>query len=36
MKGTKNEAAAKAFVEYLKGPEATAVFEKIGFSIPEK
>ena len=36
LKGTKNEAAAKAFVEYLKGPEATAVFERIGFSVPEK
>ena len=36
LKGTKHEAAAKAFVEYLKGPEATAVFERIGFAIPEK
>ncbi len=36
LKGIKNEAAAKAFAEYLKGPEAWAVFEKIGFSIPEK
>lgn len=36
LKGTKNEAAAKAFVEYLKGPEAAAVFERIGFTVPEK
>ena len=29
---TKNEAAAKAFLEYLTGPEASAVFEAVGFS----
>lgn len=29
---TKNEAAAKAFLEYLKGDEASAVFESVGFS----
>jgi molybdate transport system substrate-binding protein len=34
LKGAKDLDAAKAFVEYLKGPEATAVFERIGFSIP--
>lgn len=32
---TKNAEAAKAFADYLKGPEASAVFERIGFSIPE-
>jgi molybdate transport system substrate-binding protein len=36
LKGTKDEAAAKAFVEFLKGSEATGVFEGIGFSIPSK
>ena len=29
---TKNEEAARAFLEYLKGPEASAVFESVGFS----
>ena len=29
---TKNEAAARAFLEYLTGPEASAVFEAVGFS----
>lgn len=29
---TKNEAAAKAFLEYLTGEEASAVFEAVGFS----
>lgn len=29
---TKNEAAAKAFLEYLKGDEASDVFESVGFS----
>ncbi len=29
---TRNEAAARAFLEYLKGPEAAAVFESVGFS----
>ena len=32
LKITKNEAAAKAFLEYLTGPEASAVFESVGFS----
>ena len=32
LKITKNEVAAKAFLEYLKGPEASAVFEAVGFS----
>ena len=26
-------AAAKAFVDYLKTPEATSVFEKYGFTV---
>jgi len=35
---TKNEEAAKAFLEYLTGPEACEVFESVGFSplVPEK
>ena len=32
LKTTKNEAAAKAFLDYLKGAEAGAVFESVGFS----
>ena len=29
---SKNPEAAQAFLDYLKGPEATAVFESVGFS----
>ena len=29
---TEHEAAARAFLEYLRGPEARAVFESVGFS----
>ena len=32
MKGSKNVDAAKAFLEYLKGEEASAAFEKVGFT----
>jgi molybdate transport system substrate-binding protein len=32
LKTTKNEAAARAFLDYLKGAEASAVFESVGFS----
>ena len=32
MNVTKNEAAAKAFLDYLTGAEATAIFESVGFS----
>ena len=32
MNVTRNEEAAKAFLEYLTGPEATAVFEGVGFT----
>ena len=32
MNVTKHEAAAKAFLEYLTGPEAAAIFESVGFS----
>ncbi|MCD7947902.1 MAG: molybdate ABC transporter substrate-binding protein [Oscillospiraceae bacterium] len=31
---TSNEAAAQEFLTYLTGPEATAVFEAAGFSVP--
>jgi molybdate transport system substrate-binding protein len=31
-----NEAAAKAFVEFLKGDESTRVFTSIGFAIPTR
>jgi molybdate transport system substrate-binding protein len=34
VKGTANQAAAEAFVKYLKGTEATQVFERIGFAKP--
>jgi molybdate transport system substrate-binding protein len=33
LKGSANADAAKAFLNYLSGPEATAVFEKIGFKV---
>jgi molybdate transport system substrate-binding protein len=36
LKRTKNEPAARAFVEFLKGDEASGVFEGIGFSLPSK
>ena len=29
---TRHEAEAKAFLEYLTGPKASAVFEAVGFS----
>ena len=29
---TRNEAAAKAFLDYLTGPEASAVFRSVGFT----
>ena len=32
LKITRNEEAAKAFLDYLTGPEAGAVFESVGFS----
>jgi len=33
LKGTKNAAEAKAYVDYLGSPKAKAVFEKIGFVV---
>ena len=36
MKDTKHKAEAEAFVKYLKSDPCSAVFTKIGFSIPEK
>lgn len=36
MSATKNEAAAKAFVEYLKSDACAKVFAKIGFAKPAK
>jgi molybdate transport system substrate-binding protein len=36
LKTAKNEAAAKNFVEFLKGEKASQVFTSIGFAIPEK
>ena len=32
MKNTKNEKAAKAFLEYLKGSEASEIFKSVGFT----
>jgi molybdate transport system substrate-binding protein len=34
LKGVRDEAAAKAFVEFLKEDESTDVFKSIGFAIP--
>jgi len=36
VKGTKNLASAREFLEYLAGPQARAVFMKYGFGAPEK
>jgi molybdate transport system substrate-binding protein len=36
LRGTKNEAAARAFAEFLKGKESAGVFERIGFSVPAR
>lgn len=36
LKQTKNDAAARAFVEFLKGSESMQVFRKIGFALPGK
>ncbi|MEG1676233.1 MAG: molybdate ABC transporter substrate-binding protein [Clostridia bacterium] len=36
MKSSKQPEAAKAFLEYLKGDECKAVFEQIGFGVPER
>lgn len=36
LKGAKNAEEAKAFAEFLKGPEAKKVFQSIGFAIPSK
>lgn len=33
IKATKNAAAAKAFEDFLSGPQASAIFEKYGFSL---
>jgi len=36
VKGSRNEAAARSFVEFLAGPEAKSIFQRHGFSIAEK
>ena len=36
LKGTRNRKAASEFAKFLKGPESTAIFEKVGFSIPRQ
>ncbi|MDL2297668.1 molybdate ABC transporter substrate-binding protein [Synergistaceae bacterium OttesenSCG-928-D05] len=36
MKKAKDADAAKAFIAFLKGPEASAAFEAVGFVIPAK
>jgi molybdate transport system substrate-binding protein len=36
LKRVKDQAAASAFVEFLKGEESTNVFESIGFAIPAR
>ncbi|GHS88475.1 molybdate ABC transporter substrate-binding protein [Synergistales bacterium] len=36
LKRVKNEGAARAFVDFLKGGESANVFKSIGFAIPER
>jgi molybdate transport system substrate-binding protein len=36
LKAAPNQAAAQAFIDFLKGGEATDVFKRIGFAIPAK
>lgn len=36
LKGTKDLPAAEAFVKFLRGPEAAAVFKEMGFAVPAK
>lgn len=36
LKRTKHPAEARAFAEFLRGPEATAVFWEMGFAVPAK
>ena len=36
LRDSKNKAAARAFVEFLRGPDARAVFQKYGFTSAEK
>lgn len=36
LKTSKNQEAAKAFLDYLKSSDAASVFEEIGFTIPNK
>lgn len=36
LKTSKNQEAAKAFLDYLKNSDAASVFEEIGFTIPNK
>jgi len=36
LRDSKNKAAARAFVEFLQGSDARAVFQKYGFTSAEK
>ena len=36
LKKAKNPEAAAAFVDFLKGPESSKIFNKIGFAVPTK
>jgi len=36
LKTAKNRKAARAFLDYIKSPEGTAVFKRYGFFLPEK
>jgi len=36
LKATKDQKTARAFLDYIKSPEGTAVFKRYGFFLPEK
>jgi molybdate transport system substrate-binding protein len=36
LKAAKDQKAARAFLDYIKSPEGTAVFKRYGFFLPEK
>jgi len=36
LKAAKDQKTARAFLDYIKSPEGTAVFKRYGFFLPEK